>query len=82
MTRIGSGILAIRRNCRMRSRAPASDRYDAGGLHRWLLGSEYRDLWTTPLAVEVLDLATFGGAAPMNRSPASQSQGPEITVLQ
>jgi len=42
-------------------RAPAGARYEAGGLHRWLFGNEYRDLWTTPIAVEVLDLATFAG---------------------
>ncbi|HMH55577.1 MAG TPA: hypothetical protein VK535_04890, partial [Gemmatimonadales bacterium] len=26
-------------------------RYRAGGLHRLLLGSEYRSLWTTPITV-------------------------------
>ena len=27
----------------------------------WLLGPTYRDLWTTPIEVEVLDLATYAG---------------------
>jgi hypothetical protein len=36
-------------------------RYAAGGLHRWLFGSHYRDLWTAPITVEVLDLAREGG---------------------
>jgi len=39
----------------------AGARYAAGGLHRFLLGSTYRDLWTTPIRVEVLDLGRFAG---------------------
>ncbi len=39
----------------------AGPRYGAGWLHRWLLGSNYRDLWTTPMRIEVLDLDTFAG---------------------
>lgn len=39
----------------------AGERYRAGWLHRLLLGSHYRDLWATPLSVEVLDLATYAG---------------------
>lgn len=35
--------------------------YKAGWLHTALFGEHYRDLWTTPLKVQVLDLATFGG---------------------
>ena len=30
--------------------------YQAGGMHRMLLGNGYRDLWATPLRVPVLDL--------------------------
>jgi hypothetical protein len=36
-------------------------RYRAGPVQRFLLGSDYRDLWTTPIVVEVLDLGTFAG---------------------
>lgn len=36
-------------------------RYAAGWLHELLLGSHYRDLWATPLEVEVLDLSRFAG---------------------
>jgi hypothetical protein len=36
-------------------------RYDAGWLHRVLFGADYRDLWTTPIALPVLDMKTFGG---------------------
>jgi hypothetical protein len=42
-------------------RIAAGPRYKAGPIHRWLLGPTYRDLWTTPIDVEVLDLATFAG---------------------
>jgi hypothetical protein len=40
--------------------APGSQ-YRAGGLHRLFFGDHYRDLWTTPIQVEVLDLSSFGG---------------------
>src|SRR5947207_14662252 len=33
----------------------AGDHYHAGWLHRLLLGAHYRDLWATPLEVDVLD---------------------------
>ena len=42
-------------------RVVAGPRYKAGGLHRLLLGPTYRDLWTTPIEVEVLDLARYAG---------------------
>ena len=37
------------------------ERFRAGPLKRWLYGSDYRDLWTTPIEVEVLDLDSVGG---------------------
>lgn len=39
----------------------AGERYRKGGLHRCLFGAEYRDLWTTPVSLEVLDLSTYAG---------------------
>lgn len=46
----------------------AGARYDASGAWRWLMGSRYRDLWTTPVRVPVLDLRTFaGGLTPLRR---------------
>jgi hypothetical protein len=36
-------------------------RYKAGWLHRFFFGGHYRDLWTTPIEVELLDLDTFAG---------------------
>src|SRR3982750_2287837 len=35
--------------------------YRASALHRFLLGSEYRSLWYTPVTVEVLDVNRFAG---------------------
>lgn len=46
--------------------AVAGARYAAGGLHRLLWGANYRDLWTRPLRVPVLDPDTFaGGLTPL-----------------
>ena len=39
----------------------AGSRYEASGVQRFFLGSGYRELWTLPIDVEVLDLATFSG---------------------
>ena len=35
--------------------------YRAGGVHRFLFGTRYRGLWTTPVRVPVLDLRTEAG---------------------
>jgi GNAT superfamily N-acetyltransferase len=40
---------------------PAGERYEAGAVHRFFLGSGYRKLWTQPITAPVLDLATFSG---------------------
>ncbi len=42
-------------------------RYRAGWLHRLFLGNHYRNLWTTPVRVEVLDLDTFAGGLKATR---------------
>ncbi len=39
----------------------AGARYEAGSLRRFLLGSTYREEWTTPVRVPVIDLARFAG---------------------
>ena len=43
--------------------SPARPRrtYEAGPLHRFLLGSNHRELWGLTINAEVLDLATFAG---------------------
>jgi hypothetical protein len=50
-------------------RAAAGEDYAAGGIKRLLVGSDYRDLWTTPIDIEVLDLGSrrscgWGGSSP------------------
>jgi hypothetical protein len=36
-------------------------RYDAGPVHAWLFGENWRRVWSEPVEVEVLDLAATGG---------------------
>jgi hypothetical protein len=49
--------------------------YAAGGLHRFFFGAHYRDLWTTPVKVDVLDLANFaGGLTPLKRGGGFQTK--------
>ena len=45
----------------------AGEEYAAGGFHRFLWGSHYRDAWTTEVEVEILDLGQFaGGLTPLS----------------
>ena len=54
----------------------AGDRYRAGAFHRFLLGSDYRDLWTAPVEVPELDLRTCaGGLRPVRRVGGQQTPG-------
>ena len=39
----------------------AGKRYQAGTLKRFFMGATYRDLWTTPVTVPVLDLHSYAG---------------------
>lgn len=53
----------------------ADDRFEAGWLHRMLLGDHYRDLWSRPLRVEVLDLDRFaGGLRPLRLGGGTQTR--------
>lgn len=58
-------------------RIVAAPRYKAGPIHKFLLGSTYRRLWTTPLEVEVLDLRSFDGGL----TPVSKGGGTETISL-
>ena len=52
----------------------AGPEYRAGPLKRRLLGTEYRDLWTAPVRVPVLDLGTFaGGLTPTEPGGGNQT---------
>ena len=54
---------------------PASTKYGAGGLRRFLFGANYRDLWAAPLRVPVLDLQTFaGGLRPLKAGGGMQTK--------
>jgi hypothetical protein len=53
----------------------AGEHYRAGALHRLILGRHYRDLWMTPMRVEVLDLSTFaGGLEPLRTGGGRQTK--------
>jgi hypothetical protein len=45
----------------------AGEQYEAGPIHRFLLGGEYRSLWTEPITVPVLDLRGFDGGLRVSR---------------
>ncbi len=50
-------------------------RYEAGWFHRFMLGSHWRDLWTTPVSIELLDLhRTGGGLTPIARGGGRETQ--------
>ena len=52
----------------------ASTRYEAGSLHRWALGDNWRDIWATPIKVPVLNLRTFaGGLKPVDTGGSAQT---------
>ncbi len=53
----------------------AGPRYAGGGIRRFFLGSGYRDLWTTPMRLEVLNLQRFaGGLRPHKLGGGNQTQ--------
>lgn len=54
----------------------AGERFRKGGPYRFLFGGNYRDLWTTPVELPVLDLQTFaGGLIPTRAVGHGQTQG-------
>ncbi|MGD8727378.1 MAG: hypothetical protein PVH40_07015, partial [Gemmatimonadales bacterium] len=53
----------------------AGPHYAVNGIHRFFLGREYRGLWTTPLRVELLDLAVEGeGLTPVSAGGGAQTK--------
>lgn len=53
----------------------AGARYRAGALHRFLLGTHYRELWTTPIVVPVLRAERFdGGLLPVREGGGDQTR--------
>ncbi len=56
--------------------APGRPEYDTSGFHNLFMGSGYRELWTTPIDFEVLDLRSFaGGLTPVRQVGSMQSIG-------
>jgi hypothetical protein len=54
----------------------AGEQYKKGGFYRFLFGADYRDLWTTPVSLPVLDFKAFaGGLTPVRIVGHGQSQG-------
>jgi hypothetical protein len=53
----------------------AGELYKAGSFHRMLLGNNYREEWTTPFTVPVLNLRTFhGGLKPTKPGGGAQTK--------
>lgn len=53
----------------------AGAQYGASGMTRFLLGKEYRELWTTPVTVPVLDLQNYaGGLRAVSRTGGQQTK--------
>ena len=53
----------------------ASPRYASSGFKRFFLGDTYRDLWTTPVRVPVVDLDTYaGGLKPLKEGGGHQTK--------
>ena len=53
----------------------AGQHYQAGWFHRWLLGDNYRELWTTPIRVPVFDWHSFaGGLHPTKEGGGNQTK--------
>ncbi len=51
------------------------ERYAAGGFHKFWFGEHWRDVWTTPIKVEVLDLKNFaGGLTPIKKGGGMQTK--------
>ncbi len=58
-----------------RVRVIPGPQYQAGWLHRLLFGDAWRDLWVTPIDVDVLDLNSFaGGLKPLKRGGGYQTK--------
>ena len=56
-----------------------AERYSASGLHKWLFGEHWRDVWATPVKVEVLNLEKFsGGLTPIGTGGGLQTKSLQL----
>jgi len=51
--------------------------YDAGALHEFFFGSHWRDVWTTPVKVGVVNLSAYGGGL----TPTEKGGGQQTKAL-
>jgi len=59
-----------------RKSAIAGAHYAAGGIHRFFFGADYRDLWTAPVELPVLDLQHYaGGLKAVRRVGGQETKG-------
>src|SRR4030095_14452568 len=50
-------------------------RYDAASFHKFFFGSNWRDVWTTPVKIGVIDLSTYGGGLePLRKGGGNQTR--------
>ncbi len=50
--------------------------YDAGAIHEFFFGSHWRDIWTTPVKVGVIDINKYGGGlTPTEKGGGLQTKG-------
>lgn len=55
--------------------------FQAGALHRKILGDNYRDLWTRPVRLPVLHISAFaGGLAPLKIGGGKQTRSLRLTT--
>ena len=78
----GLAIPAQHSGSRPRSESQTGERHrrrrralSSGRFHRWLLGANYRDLWTTPIRVPLFDWHSFaGGLHPTKEGGGNQTK--------
>jgi len=73
---VAAGLLASAASAQEKKVVTIGPEYAAGGAQRFWLGDGYRDLWTTPVELPVLDLAKeAGGLTPVRQVGQAQSVG-------
>src|SRR4030095_4429084 len=71
------GVAGARESAAQETRKEAvGPQYKASGGHEFILGKDYRDLWTTPITVDVLDMKKeAGGLTAAFRVGGHQTKG-------
>lgn len=54
---------------------PASNKYKAQAIGKFILGNHYRDVWSAPIQIKYLDLAhSYGGLSPIKKGGGFQTK--------